>query len=369
VVVSLEPWDDVWRRNQYLVDGMLVADPGLEVLFVEPAADPLFALSTGKRVQKGRGLRTAVGYGGRLRLFQPTKTLPRRLGRIADDLVTAGIRRAVSRLGWRDGVLWINDPGQADLVAEFGWPSIYDMTDDWVEADRGVREHDRIADGDARLLRGCDEVVVCSVGLQRTKGRTRDVHLIPNAVDVSRYRRPASRPTDLPDGPVALYAGTLHEDRLDVGLVERTADAVPGTVFLLGPDALTPENSARLSAHPHVVLAGAKSHDQVPSYLQHAHALIVPHVVDDFTESLDPLKLYEYHAVGRPTVSTAVAGFRDAPWVTVATSAEFPAAVADRLHHWEPSAPGADVPDWSHRVSEFEEIVRTLQARVDGRIP
>ena len=40
VVVSLEAWDDVWRRNQHLVAGLLRSDPALRVLFVEPPADP-----------------------------------------------------------------------------------------------------------------------------------------------------------------------------------------------------------------------------------------------------------------------------------------------------------------------------------------
>jgi len=34
-------------------------------------------------------------------------------------------------------------------------------------------------------------------------------------------------------------------------------------------------------------------------------------VVSPFTESLDPIKMYEYMATGKPIVSTACAGFRD----------------------------------------------------------
>jgi len=366
VVASLEAWNEVWRRNQYIVDGLLASDPSLEVLFLEPAADPLFDLASGRRAERGSGLRTAGGYDGRLHLYQPTKALPRRAGRIADDLVTAGIRRAVSRLGWRDGVLWINDPGQASLIDAFGWPSLYDMTDDWVAAERGEREHDRIAAADAELLRRCDEVVVCSTGLESTKGVIRPVHLIPNAVDVERYRRPAPRPADLPDGPVALYAGTLHEDRLDVDLVLRTADAAAnGTVVLVGPDALAPANSARLSAHPRIVVAGARPRDEVPGYLQHANVLIVPHVVDDFTESLDPIKLYEYRAVGRPTVSTPVAGFRDAEGVETVSAEAFPAAVAAWLDRWEPTTSAVDVPDWKDRVADFGAVLGGLGLRRD----
>ena len=36
-----------------------------------------------------------------------------------------------------------------------------------------------------------------------------------------------------------------------------------------------------------------------------------PTSVTSFTESLDPIKVYEYRAAGRPVVSTPVAGFRD----------------------------------------------------------
>lgn len=361
VVASLEAWDEVWRRNQYLVDGLLRSDPELEVLFIEPPTDPLHAAVSGRRVALGRGLRTLEGYDGRLRLYQPTKLLPRRVGRLADMLLRASIRRAVTRLGWRDGILWINDPTHAALLGDLGWPSVYDMTDDWTAADRADREHDRIVAGDAELLRRCDAVIVCSTGLQRSKGSERPVVLVPNAVDVQRYRRAADRPPDLPLEPVALYAGTLHEDRLDVELVLRTAAALTtGAVVLLGPDALTPAHSAHLAAHPRVRLLGARPRDAVPAYLQHAHVLLVPHVVDDFTESLDPIKLYEYLAVGRPVVSTPVAGFRDAEDVDVRPAPDFPAAVSARLAAWTPSRIGVPVPDWADRVAEVRAVLEGI---------
>lgn len=367
VVASLEAWDEVWRRNQYLIDGLLSADPELEVLFIEPPTDPLHALASGRRPARGLGLREAPGYGGRLRLLQSTKMLPRRAGRLAEELLTADVRRAVSRLRWSTGVLWVNDPTRATLLDAFDWPSLYDMTDDWVAAVRGAREHERITAGDVDLLRRCDEVVVCSAGLADTKGAIRQVSVIRNAVEVERYRRPADRPADLPALPVALYVGTLHEDRLDVDLVLATADAVAGdgVVVLLGPDALAPANSARLRAHPAVVVTGGRPRDSIPAYLQHAHALIVPHIVDDFTESLDPIKLYEYLAVGRPVVSTPVAGFRDAP-VELLPAPLFPAAVAARLSHWEPSVEVGDVPDWSDRVAEFRAVLAPLLERAEA---
>lgn len=366
VVVSLEAWDQVWRRNQYLLDGLLSADDTIEILFVEPPADPLHALTRRSRPQSGLGLRAAEGYGGRLWLYQPTKLLPRVAGPMADALIRSGIRRCLRRLGWDVGVLWINDPAASRLAGVLRWPTLYDITDDWVRAHRTPREHERLRAADAELLASCDEVVVCSAGLKATKGSVRTVHLIPNAVDSDRYRLPTTRPLDLPGAPVALYVGTLHEDRLDVELVVRTATMVGdtgGVVVLVGPDALSAENSALLRTHPSIVVLGPRGRDAVPAYLQHAHALIVPHVVDGFTESLDPIKLYEYLAVGRPIVSTPVAGFREHPGSTVAERDEFPAAVAAALAGWTPFVEHGDVPDWSDRVGAIREVVTSLAAK------
>lgn len=366
MVLSLEPWDDVWRRNQYLVDGLLRGDETLRVLFVEPSNDLLHSVVSGRGMQRGRGLRTAEGYGGRLRLFQPDKVLPRVAGPAADVLLRRDVRKAITRAGLVDPVLWVNDPGWAGLVVSSGWPSLYDMTDDWLAADRGQRELGRIAANEAVLMKLCDTVVVCSPGLYESRADEREVVLIQNAVDVARYRRPRERPGDLPER-AALYVGTLHEDRLDVDLVLRTADAaasVSGAIVLVGPSALTAANVHRLAAHPAVRLLGPKPFTDVPAYLQHASVLMVPHVVDAFTDSLDPIKLYEYLAVGRPIVSTPVAGFRelDSAALTVADADAFPDAVAALLSEPTASVNAEGVPDWADRVAAYREVVTPLRA-------
>jgi teichuronic acid biosynthesis glycosyltransferase TuaH len=363
VVCSLEAWDHVWRRNQYLIDALLAADPSLEVLFVEPPSDPAHALLHGRRPRRGLGLRAVPGYGGRLGVLQPTKPLPRQLGPMADAALQRSVIETVHRLGWIAPVLWVNDPHWSGLVERTGWPAVYDITDDWAVADRGAREHDRLAAADVELLRLSARVVVCSPALAKRKGAERAVELISNAVDTERYRSPAPRPADLPAGPVALYVGTLHEDRLDVDLVARTGArlaASGGTLVLLGPNALAAANRERLDATPGIGLLGSRPRDDVPAYLQHAHALLVPHITDRFTDSLDPLKLYEYLAVGRPIVSTPVAGFRElagTPGVTVAAGADFTEAVAAAVAAWRTTTVHSGLPSWADRAAQMRRVL------------
>lgn len=373
VVMSLEAWDEVWRRNQHLIAGLLRTDPRLRVLFVEPAADPLHDVLSGRKPARGRAVNEITGVApGRLWRYRPTKWLPRRLDAGADERLARAVMRAARKAGMPAPVLWINDPSATTLSMLSGWPTLYDMTDDWLTADRPAAELRRVAAAEDHLLSHAAEVVACSRELVRRKSTSRPagrepISLIPNAVDTAAYRRPAPRPGDLPAGPVAVYVGTLHEDRIDVALSERTAQAIAGagTLVFVGPNALAPANSERLR-RAGAVLLGPRPHDEVIGYLQHADALVVPHVVSAFTESLDPIKLYEYQAVARAVVSTPVAGFRDAgdPRIAIAAGQDFSDAVRAALTapHRHGVDAGSPVADWADRV----QSMRTVLARVSG---
>ncbi len=370
IVCSLESWDEVWRRNQYLLDGLLRTDPELRVLLVEPPADPVHAAVNRRRPRPGEGLRQLEGYEGRLWALQPTKWLPRVAGPLADRFLGASVRRAARKLNITEPVLWVNDPNWAHLAGA-RWPALYDITDDWVEADRSPREHERIVANESRLMTACAVVVVCSTGLAATKSAIRPVEVIHNGVDADWYRRPQPRPADLPSTPTAVYVGTLHEDRLDVAAsveIGRELSAHGARLVFVGPNALSPRNAELLASADGVDVLGPRPHTDVPGYLQHADVLVVPHLVNEFTDSLDPIKLYEYQAIGRPIASTPVAGFREIAHeegVAVAAAADLPQAIAAMIEA-PPTQVGPFVAqDWSERVQAMADVI----ARVRRSVP
>lgn len=357
VVLSLEPWDEVWRRNQFLVRELLASDPRLRVLYVEPPADVLHDLITRRRLTPHSGLRTS-SFSDRVTLFQPRKLLPRALGPLADSFLLRALRSAMVAHGFDGATLWMNDPAYAG-VTRWGLPLLYDLTDDWTKADRPPRVQLRLERWDRQLTERADVVVACSPSLADSHSRGNDVRLIPNAVDVDHFTTSQPRPDDLGRSPVAVYVGTLHEDRLDVELVVTVAKALSDlTITLVGPIALAEANQARLAKVPNIQRLGPRPYARVPGYLQHADVLIVPHVVSPFTDSLDPIKAYECLAVGRPTIATPVAGFRNAhDHITVVDRDHFVEAVRAALSDPAPPHEGESVPTWRERGDQFSRAL------------
>jgi len=382
----LERRGPVRRRIQLLVDELLALDPAMEVLYVEPALDVAHALTAGdvRTVLAGlgkRGVTEDVVGSPRLRVIRPRKWLPRVLDGRADERLARQVVNAARRWSMEEPLVWINDAHYAPLLDMVGWPSLYDVTDDWLRASMTAREGRWLEAADRTLVDRCDAVVVCSPDLARTRGADRRVEVIPNAVDVELFQRPQPRPADLPAGDVALYAGTLHDERLDVDLCVELSEALPGVALvLLGPDSLQASSRARLASRPNVHLLGHRPYTEVPAYLQHADVVVVPHVVTPFTESLDPIKYYECLAVGRPTVATPIAGFRDASWpiVTVDRSTYVEAvrtALEALKRSPEPDLQGLEtvgrpqgadrarvshIPTWQHRAVDFSTVIQRV---------
>jgi len=334
-VISLDPWDEVWRRNQHLASRLIALGLAEHVTYVNPASSD--------KVPD----RTPVPG---VTVVSPRRRVPKRLGGLR--FVARSLRRTVDRCD----ILWVNDPTTGYFLSRRDGVT-YDVTDDWRSAWQSPREM-------RRLLRAEDSLavrartVVCSEDLRR-RWRERynvDAVVVKNAVDVTAIRQ--AEPRDLGGhGPHVGYVGTLHSERIDVKLILKTADALTaGQLHLVGPDSLSSEARATLASHERIILHGSVSSSEVPSWLVAFDVLICPHVVSSFTLSLDAIKAYEYLATSRPVVATPTSGFQDlqAPGLVV-TEEGFVRAVlhasaqSEQFHR--------EVPDWDDRTREFAQAL------------
>lgn len=377
IFVSLENWDEIWRRNQFVCDELARRFPRTKILFVAPPRDMSNQVRRGqwRALTGGVADVSAVPDTRNVTVIRPLKFLPNSLAfgrRLNHWLARRRVRRDARRLGLRSPVLWLNDHHAAHMVGKIGEHGvIYDVTDDWIEFAPTARQRRLTQRQDARLCAVADAVITCSERLYQDKRKiARNVHLVPNGVDPDHYDEVLAARRSLPTAaaawpkPVAGYVGTIHPSRVDVALVAALARRfAPGSVVLLGPDHLTPADRALLSPLQNVFLVPAVPYTDVPAYMQAFDVCLVPHVVTPFTESLNPIKLWEYLAAGKPIVSTRVAGFRDYPEhvYLAGTAEEFTAAIDLALQ--EPSERSrrrkstARLHSWSARVDQIVTVV------------
>jgi glycosyltransferase involved in cell wall biosynthesis len=380
IFVSLENWDEVWRRNQFLCDALARRYPQSKILFVGPSRDVSSSVRRGKLRDLAAAATWTVPTHPNVTVTRPLKFLPNSLtaGRLFNEhLAVRHVRRVAHGLGLRDPLLWLNPHHAVSMVGKLRERAvIYDVTDDWTELDQSSGEARLIARQDAELCRRADAVIVCSQRLlEKKRELASDVHLIPNGVHTAHYESVLDRSLPLPTEagawkrPVLGYTGTVHPSRVDVGLIEKLAQSyAQGSVVLVGPDFLTPADTARLDRLGNVHRVPAVPYARIPDYMRAFDVCIVPHRVSAFTESLNPIKLWEYLAAGKPIVSTAVPGFRDFPEHVLigANAEEFIARIADALA--ENTAPAsarrreAQHHSWDARVDEVVRVIESALA-------
>jgi glycosyltransferase involved in cell wall biosynthesis len=387
VFISLEPWDEIWRRNQFICDGLLHKSTETQILFVQPPFDNSYALRTSK-LNKIRRTPTLVdgGYGGRLKWFTPTKWLPNSLtvGRSWNEKhLLNQIKRVLRDLHWTATHLWINQHESAHLLGEgIAVNTIYDITDDWTKFSGNQAQLEVITNQDATLCKSCDHVIVCSQQLFDDKAHLVDserLHLIPNGVHVDHYEAVAD--TSLPvhalaqnwDKPVFGYTGTIHGDRVNIQLIASVAKAYPSaTISMVGPNLLEQSDQQKLNQFSNIVFTGPQPYTELPDIMRVFDVCMVPHLVTPFTESLNPIKLWEYLAAGKPIVSTNVAGFRDYPdLVSVADTSDDFVSLLALVPSESPDLPALRQQavrqhTWGQRVAAVEALLlRSEESHVD----
>jgi glycosyltransferase involved in cell wall biosynthesis len=94
------------------------------------------------------------------------------------------------------------------------------------------------------------------------------------------------------------------QDRFDVGLMADVARGMPDAGFVLIGPVFTPGLFEPLRRLPNVFFTGRVHQTEVPALIKLFDVCIMPHVKDGLTAAMNPLKLYEYLAYGKPTVCT-----------------------------------------------------------------
>jgi len=371
VLLSLEVWDDIWRRNQFLAREWV--SRGVKVSFIGPARDISYALRTGEFWRAFGGTSVPSGFE-QIHASRPIKLAPSkyRWGQnFNTGLLHHHLTQRIKKTTFQKPVLWVNDHNTANAIVRFSRSAlIYDVTDDWTRFDQSTSATRQVVANDRWLCQNADAVVVCSESLFEAKKVLvphNRLFLVPNGVDIEHYADcidPQRRLNASSNAPVFGYTGSIHGQRVDVDWVANLSSILDhGIIRFVGPDMLTTQERESLLKTGRVEFCGPKPYDELPALMREMDVMIVPHLVTPFTESLNPLKLWEYLAAGKPIVSTPVAGFRDFPALVrlASTPTDFYAAMIDSLTESPDVAvqrrAAAEGHSWQSRADEIEKVI------------
>lgn len=148
--------------------------------------------------------------------------------------------------------------------------------------------------------------VVCTAKklCERAEKYNRNVHYLPNAVDGSLVPG-KSQHSDSKDRPVIGYVGSLGS-WVEVEVFVKLAKDFPScTIEVLGDGArfqelVTAKEHGKLE---NLVLRGHVSHDDIGVHLSRFDMALIPFFRNTITDSVSPIKLFEYWRFGIPVIA------------------------------------------------------------------
>lgn len=332
VCVGFNDWDnEVWTNQHHLMHRL--AARGVDVLFVESLGLRRPSLSSGRDLRRiARRLRRGLSRPRRrdgVEVLSPL-VLPlhsRRLVRAANARALAfQVRRALRSPRLRgDVILWGYVP-QAETLLEAVRPAsvVYHCVDD-IAVQAGIDSASFRA-AERRFAARADLVIASSPPLaDRMRAFSSNVLYAPNVADTALFSRSLEPgPVDpeiarLP-APRLVFVGAIAARKLDLPMLSAIARARPGwSLILLGPVGLGDPGTdvAELAALGNVHLLRPRAQRELPAVLRGADAGLIPYRESQLTESIFPMKVYEYLAAGLPVIASGLPSLRGVADVVV----------------------------------------------------
>lgn len=199
-------------------------------------------------------------------------------------------------------VLWISHPLMMNLLNIVKYRILVYRIADNIEEFKHIPPSVKVMEKD--LISKADVVFATAKSLyEKAKKYDSKVYYLPNAVDYEhfvQFKGKEPKEYQLIKSPRIIYVGTLSGS-VDVSILKEIALKLPDfCLVLIGPLGM---DLSCIENLPNVFVLGKRSFEDIPAYLKYADVGIIPFKNNLLTNSIHPLKLYEYFAAGLPVVS------------------------------------------------------------------
>ena len=223
------------------------------------------------------------------------------------QILIASIKYLQKRLHMDKPISWIFHPHMGEIAGHFGESLIVYYCIDEFSAFPEINQ-DKMKRMETKLLKKADVVFATAQPLVESKREINpETYFSPHGVDFDHFSKASSKDTNIPKEidaikrPIIGFFGLIRE-WLDMELIKHLATKCPDlSIVLIGKSAV---DTSTLNGVKNIHLLGHKDYSTLPSYAKAFDVCIIPFKVNELTRNVNPIKLREYLAMGKPVVST-----------------------------------------------------------------
>ncbi|MBM4340833.1 MAG: glycosyltransferase family 1 protein [Deltaproteobacteria bacterium] len=250
--------------------------------------------------------------------YVPPRYLPynyrfNRINRDIEKIRNNKIQKSLKALRFERPILLIWHPNYVDMIGQFNESLViyykYDHYAGYIGGDGGISPKEK------KLFEKADMVLVTAQGLYDLhKNDCKEIHLVPNGVDFDFFSKAMTDEVQIPPDMIEIpqprigYIGVINE-KVDFKLLTFLCKARPSwSIVLVGAVRVQlpefKENLKELQQQKNCYFLGKKENKQVPSYIKGLNVCMMCYLVNEWTYYGYPLKMHEYLACGKPSVSS-----------------------------------------------------------------
>ena len=303
-LASHDFYDFVWFRPQHIATRLAKRN---RVLYVQPT-----------RAMKWRRPMTwnrLVIHSDNLLIYNPI-VIPgirysRILRRINQWMLKRSIRRLLSAFGMKIDACIIATPFAGEFAGKFRERvTVYDCNDDWSAIPNLPTKH--LIKEEEKIIRKADLVFVTSREIyRRIAPRNSNTHLLPSGADVEHFSKCIEGGLTTPEElarlphPIIGSIGSINGTKDDLDLLNYIVTSRPDwSLVLVGPVATDVDWGKYPALRDRAHFIGKRDYSELPKYLNVFDVCILAYRKNQFTDSVNPTKVFEYLSAGKPVVAT-----------------------------------------------------------------
>lgn len=224
------------------------------------------------------------------------------------EIISTYWPKKVKKIIPQPDIVWSYNPMYIGYFALFENACfIFDAVDNWAEHPSFVKYKNKLLKNYQVIAKKSNVIFTVADKLRELFNSPENAYWIPNGVDINHFTKNLTPYTLHLTPPIIGYVGVIQK-RINFALIKYLAEKNPEQSFVLAGPVWREAEKHLVKNLTNVHFLGYIPYQELPSLIHSFDVCIIPHKINEFTQSMDPLKMYDYLACGKPIVSTPVAG-------------------------------------------------------------